>query len=396
MRVAIVIPSYNHARYIARALDSCLSQTRPAQRIIVLDDGSLDDSVEIIRSYAARGVEHVTQGNRGAHAAVNQLVDMASVDCDVISILNSDDHYAPDRLAKCLPLLDAGDGAAVVCSGVKVIDECDAPLPAEAPRAKWFRAAWSWSSLAERDLVEWLALANFPATSSNIIGRTDFLRRHPFKPHRYCHDYAFLVQAGLRGALTLHSEALINYRVHATNTMNTNPEPLLRDSILMHLHLLRDLAPELQDDEALRRRLYDYSRMAWDNISSFHAGLFQVALAGLIMEANDEVLAAAVQGLSAARLPELQRYPNRASVNLWDEAAPLGRTPTLAEKYDALKRENKLLKAENKSWGEAARLWARAAGSRRRAMQLLLGWWKPPCAKTPPEAQIRSLREPRL
>ena len=92
MRLAVIIPCYNHARYIGAALDSCLAQTRRPDRIIVIDDGSRDDSPAIIRSYASRGVEGSARENRGAHSTINELLAMAARDCDVVSILNSDDH----------------------------------------------------------------------------------------------------------------------------------------------------------------------------------------------------------------------------------------------------------------------------------------------------------------
>jgi glycosyltransferase involved in cell wall biosynthesis len=253
MRLAVIIPCYNHARYIGAALDSCLAQTRRPDRIIVIDDGSRDDSPAIIRSYADRGVEGSALENRGAHRTINELLAMAALDCGIVSILNSDDHYAPDRFEKCLPLLEANPDKQVAVSALRIIDETDADLAATEPRAKWFRAMWSLHT-PERDLCEWLGVGNFPATTSNIMARTAWLQRFPFRPYRFNHDYYFLAQTILRDAMVVHPDALVNYRVHGTNTMNSEPAPLLREMLRMTFDLARDLAPELAADPALRTR----------------------------------------------------------------------------------------------------------------------------------------------
>jgi glycosyltransferase involved in cell wall biosynthesis len=72
MRLAVVIPVYNHARYIGRALESVLAQSRPPDRVICIDDGSRDDSLAVCRTFADQGVEVLGQENRGAHATINR------------------------------------------------------------------------------------------------------------------------------------------------------------------------------------------------------------------------------------------------------------------------------------------------------------------------------------
>lgn len=391
MRVAIIIPVFNHAHYVSRALESCVAQTRRPDRIICLDDGSSDDSIAVCKSYTGQGVEVHSQENVGAHHTINRLVTMAAQDCDVVSILNSDDYYETDRLARCLPVLKSSAEKSVVCTGVHVIDGAGASIDPAEPRAKWFRAVWSWQERPDTHLCEWLGLANFPATSSNIVARTDFLKRFPFRPYRFNHDYYFLAQAALRDVLAVIPQPLVNYRVHANNTMNTSPTPLLREMLRMHLDLAHDLAPELLTDAALRTRYACYRRALWDNVSSFHPSLFEVLLAGLAASQTEEALAAVVASLTNS-LPELQTYPNKSMVNAWNESGPLGASTGLTEKYETLRAENRFLKTENKAWKEATRLWARAAGDKSLAWKRLLGLWKGPSSHAPPEEQAAALR----
>src|SRR5258708_5856521 len=95
MRVSVIIPSYNCGRYVTEAVDSALAQTHPPAEVIVVDDGSTDDTEERLRPYSGRirylrkengGV--ATARNRGIHEAVGEL----------IAFLDSDDSWHPRKL----------------------------------------------------------------------------------------------------------------------------------------------------------------------------------------------------------------------------------------------------------------------------------------------------------
>ena len=95
-RVAVIIPAYNHERYVGEALESVLAQSRPAERVLVVDDGSTDRTPRVLRRFGTRGVEVVRQPNAGTHAALNRAV-AAVRDCEVVAILNSDDRFHQER-----------------------------------------------------------------------------------------------------------------------------------------------------------------------------------------------------------------------------------------------------------------------------------------------------------
>ncbi|MES2709360.1 MAG: glycosyltransferase family 2 protein [Verrucomicrobiota bacterium] len=377
MRLAVIIPSYNHAHYIGAALESVLSQTRRPDRILVIDDGSKDDSVEVIRRFAGRGVEGSARENRGAHSTLNELVDRASEDCDVISILNSDDHYHPSRFEKCLPLLEADPDKQVVVSAVRVMDGHDADIDPAVPTAKWFRAVWSMAG-TDHDPSAWLGMANFPATTSNVIARASWLKRFPFRPYRFSHDYYFLAQSVLRQAMLVHPEALVNYRVHGSNTMNTAPAPLLREMLRMNFDLAHDLGPELPADAGLRERYARYCRAQWDSVSSFHAGLYQALMAGAAARMTDEEIRQATDALTEAGFPELAVNPNLTLIDEWSGTAALVPDPDLPDKYKALKVSEKDLKSRNRAQKELAALRGRMTESRWLGLGRALGVWKPP------------------
>jgi glycosyltransferase involved in cell wall biosynthesis len=309
-RCAVVIPSYNHRAYVGAALDSALQQTRLPDRIVVVDDGSTDGSRDVLEPYRARGVELIFQANGGAHAALNRAVEHAAADCEFVAILNSDDLYEPERLARCLDHLARRPDVAVVCTELSVIDAAGAPLPAEHPRRRWFDVAWSLGAAGDLSLAEWLGMANFPATTSNVVARARELELRPFRPYRYCHDYAFLLEAALRGRLGILDEPLLRYRVHDANTMVMDPAPLVRELLALQADLWRSVAGDVAVEPGLRERFYAFARASWDNASSLNAGLFQVALARLVASVPEERVGALLAELEAAAFPELREPPN--------------------------------------------------------------------------------------
>jgi len=311
-RAAVVIPSFDHARFVGAALDSALTQTRPPDRIVVVDDGSRDGSPALIERYAPRGVELLVQENAGAHAALNRAVARAAEDCEFVAILNSDDVYEPTRLERCLAHLAARPDVGVVCSELTVIDAAGAPLPEDAPRRRWFDVAWSLGAAGDLSLAEWLGMVNFPATSSNVVARARDLLARPFRPYRYAHDYAFLLETALRGRLAVLDEPLLRYRVHDANTIVMDPAPLVRELLRLQADLWRSVAPDLESDPGLRERFFAFARASWDNASSLNAGLFQAAIARLLASLPEQSVEGALAQLGRGDFPELRESPNAA------------------------------------------------------------------------------------
>lgn len=104
-RVSVAIPSYNYARYLPECLDSCLAQTVKVDEIVVVDDGSSDDSWAVIQGYMARfpHVRGMRQPNGGICATTNAAIALCTG--DVVLLLDSDDIMLPTRVEKVLEAL---------------------------------------------------------------------------------------------------------------------------------------------------------------------------------------------------------------------------------------------------------------------------------------------------
>lgn len=87
--VSVLIPCYNSGRFVAAAIESVLEQDHPALEIIIVDDGSTDDSREVISRYVGRGVRMITQANAGQCAAANAA--LANSSGELIKFLDADD-----------------------------------------------------------------------------------------------------------------------------------------------------------------------------------------------------------------------------------------------------------------------------------------------------------------
>lgn len=95
MKISVVIPAYNAERTIRRAIESVLAQTRPADEIIVIDDGSLDATAQVVRQFADK-VTLIEQPNAGVSVARNVGIEAAAGDW--IAFLDGDDEWLPEKL----------------------------------------------------------------------------------------------------------------------------------------------------------------------------------------------------------------------------------------------------------------------------------------------------------
>ncbi|GEO82841.1 glycosyltransferase family 2 protein [Pararhodospirillum oryzae] len=127
-RISVVIPAYNRAALIGRAVRSVLAQDVPVHEILVVDDGSSDDLAGALAPFGAgvRVLRHAI--NQGAAAARN--TGLAAARGSMIAFLDSDDAWKPGKLAAQLAFMQ-GHGLTISCTGFELV----APTPGAEPRA---------------------------------------------------------------------------------------------------------------------------------------------------------------------------------------------------------------------------------------------------------------------
>ena len=277
-KASVVIPSYDHERYIEAAVNSVLKQDADLE-LVVVDDGSSDRSPEILRSIDDPRLHLIEQENQGAHAALNRGIGRCRG--EIVFLLNSDDRFHPHRLPRFLERFDAAPDLHLLTSWLEIIDDHDQPLG--------IKEAWrnmppwplprSGSSLADTgEPALALLQANYVSTTSNVAFRREWWQEHAlaFANLRYTHDWELLLAAACRGRLDVLPEALVSYRVHAKNTLAEGKdaqESAERGEAVMRFEILWTVA---RHAHRLQHRfgaqgwnVEDLNRRAWRSMPRF-------------------------------------------------------------------------------------------------------------------------------
>ncbi|MFA6160262.1 MAG: glycosyltransferase [Parcubacteria group bacterium] len=223
-KISVIIPLYNHEKYIERAIKSIQNQTYPVSEVIVIDDGSRDDSGKIVKEIIKNNssIKYFYQENAGAHNAINKGIKMAKG--DYIAILNSDDVYYDERFKKMIKGIK-DTNADVIFSGIDFIDA----------EEKMIENAWYCQAkefyLKNKNLSLALINGNFFMTTSNVlIKKAVFDKVGYFSNLRYTHDLDFflrLITQNLK--IEFLNENLLYYRIHDANTIKENHEKVRRE-----------------------------------------------------------------------------------------------------------------------------------------------------------------------
>lgn len=126
MKVSIVTPSFNQARYLEQTIRSVLEQDYPRLEYFVMDGGSIDGSLEIIQKYAGQLTGWVSEKDRGQADAINKGLSRA--DGEIVAWLNSDDYYLPGALACAVETFRQHPKAGLVYGDVLSVDNKSHPF----------------------------------------------------------------------------------------------------------------------------------------------------------------------------------------------------------------------------------------------------------------------------
>jgi glycosyltransferase involved in cell wall biosynthesis len=120
--VSTVVPALNAARFITRAIDSALAQGIPESEIIVVDDGSTDDTCHIVESYRHRGVRLVRHARRSGAAAARNT-GIAAARGEYVAFLDADDEWLPEKLSRQLAVIRLDPAMTFISCRANLLDE---------------------------------------------------------------------------------------------------------------------------------------------------------------------------------------------------------------------------------------------------------------------------------
>lgn len=219
--VSVIIPAYNHEKFVGKAVESVLGQTWDNLELIVIDDGSTDRTGEVVQGYNDPRLKYFYQENQDAYNSLNRGLGMASG--EFISILNSDDIYSKNRL-KLLLKTQRKTKAACIFTDVQPITETGDSINDihhwwniwhQKNRNYYFQCG---------DLYIAFLKGNFMVTTSNLFIRKDAVTEvGKFRPLRYLHDYDYIFRLMLSfpdKVVYLHDKKELYYRLHGDNTLS--------------------------------------------------------------------------------------------------------------------------------------------------------------------------------
>ncbi len=217
-KVSILIPCYNAEKWIAQAINSALEQTYPNKEVIVVDDGSTDDSLTVIRQYSDR-IHWETQSNQGGNFTRNRLLELSTGEW--LQYLDSDDYLLPEKIEQQMNLLSEDPETDIICS----------PAIAEYHQNG---QVWQEASATLQPRDPWILLAKWalPQTGGSLWRKQALIDVGGWANHQPCcqeHElYSRLLMAGKRFAYWDTSGAV--YRLWSEKTVSRkNPwEPFRR------------------------------------------------------------------------------------------------------------------------------------------------------------------------
>lgn len=196
--VSIIMPAYNASAFIADAIRSILAQKHRPLEVIVVDDGSTDDTAAIVATFGDP-VRYHWQANAGPPNARNRGLALTSG--EFVSFLDADDLFEPNKLAQQLPRVKDNPSVEVVLGGLRHFDQGD-------PTGGCFHAA----PMPHGDQITLqLSCGLFRRSAFDRVGRFD-------ETMQQCDDWDWFMRARELGiGLLLHRDAVVNHRLHGGN-----------------------------------------------------------------------------------------------------------------------------------------------------------------------------------
>lgn len=214
--VSAVIPVYNGEAYVGEAIRSTLNQIRTPIECLVIDDGSIDATAEVVHAFGD-DVTYVRQDRHGVSAARNRGAELARG--ELVAFLDHDDVWLPAKLERQLDALTEQDATIALC-GMRVVNSGGTVLGTKNLRARG-------------DIVTGMFMFDGTETvscsSTGLVRRATFLAIGGFDPNlSMSADWDLLLRMLLGGRVAYVDEPLVVYRVHDAN-MSRNVRAMERD-----------------------------------------------------------------------------------------------------------------------------------------------------------------------
>lgn len=210
--VSVIIPNYNQARYLGEAIQSVLDQTYRSFEIVVVDDGSTDNSRELVSLFGGK-VRYLWQENQGLGAARNQGILAARG--EIIGLLDADDEWHPAFLEKMVSLAAQHPRATVFYCGAQTMDEDGRELPQQL----------GGPAIPPETIYQKILRANFLIPSTILMRRSVLMAAGMFEQSirsiHGCEDWDLWLRLLPKHLFVGAQKCLVRYRLHG-ESLSTN------------------------------------------------------------------------------------------------------------------------------------------------------------------------------
>ncbi|BHH83334.1 glycosyltransferase family 2 protein [Desulforhopalus sp. 52FAK] len=218
--ISVVIPAYNHEKFIGAAIDSVLNQSIDDLELIVINDGSTDGTGDIVERYDDPRLSYYYQENQDAFNTINRGLSL--VKGQYVAILNSDDVYTTDRFEKILVFQKENNSQCVITDVIPISDAGEEFNDPEFGWNRWHQKNREYYTEVG-DIYAAFLKGNFMVTTSNLFMTADAAASvGKFCSLRYLHDYDYIFRLMLKfpsGVHYMYDEKLLYYRIHDGNTL---------------------------------------------------------------------------------------------------------------------------------------------------------------------------------
>jgi glycosyltransferase involved in cell wall biosynthesis len=250
-QVSVVIPNYNHTRYLSAAIDSALAQSCPPLEVVVVDDGSTDGCRDVVRGYGDR-VRYHFQANQGLAAARNTGITLARG--RFVGLLDADDAWLPEFLASFGELAARHPDASAYYAAARAVDAQGHLLP----------TVFGGPPCDPANLRQRLLRANFLIPSTMVLRRADIVAAGLFDASlRSCEDWDLWLRLLPDHQFVGTGACLVLYRQH-DDSLSRNPEGMRRAALAV-------IAKHFGPDEGRLSTWSDDKRRAYGGVYSYLA-----------------------------------------------------------------------------------------------------------------------------
>ena len=279
---SVIIPLFNHEQFLGEAIRSVLRQSETDLELIIIDDGSTDNSAQVVESFKDPRIHYQYQENLGASFALNRGLAMARG--DFVAILNSDDTFHLDRLRYALAAFESQPSLGAFFSAYHFIDESSATIRESTDILKSIRLPLSSVAASteafSKESDEWiltLLSGNVLHTTSNLVIRTSVIEQIGlFHSWRYVHDYDFFLRLCASNRVYFDERPLLNYRFHGSNSLAENAAHSVYETVLVIANFLADWHPKTNSLE--NGTFYKFFRHFFQDLRLYGGERFLLAL----------------------------------------------------------------------------------------------------------------------